>query len=48
MTSDAVLRIAREIDAYAGAAGDVVPAVGVVAVPLRLLAALREALREAK
>lgn len=48
MVSEDVLRIAREIDAYAGAAGDVVPAVGVVAVPLRLLAALREALRGVK
>jgi hypothetical protein len=38
--------IAREIDAYAGAAGDVVPPVGVIAVPLRMLAKLREALRQ--
>lgn len=37
--------IAREIDDYAGAAGDVVPAVGVVAVPLRLLSKLRAALK---
>ena len=45
--SEAVLRVAREIDAYVGAAGDATP-IGVIAVPLRLLVALREALREAK
>ena len=43
--TDAVLRIAKEIDAYAGAAGDAQP-IGVVAVPLRLLVALRKALKE--
>lgn len=37
--------VAREIDAYAGAAADVRPAVGMVAVPLRLLADLRTALK---
>lgn len=37
--------VARRIDDYAGAAGDVVPPVGVVAIPLRLLAELRKALR---
>lgn len=47
MATNDVLRIAREIDAYAGAAGDVQP-IGTVAVPIRLLVALRQALREAK
>lgn len=35
---------ARELDAYFGASADVRPAVGFVAVPLRLAAKLREAL----
>lgn len=38
-------QVAREIDDYAGAAGDIHPPVGMVAVPVRLLAALRDALK---
>jgi len=36
--------VARKIDRYSGAAGDIRPAVGVVAVPIRLLVELRDAL----
>ncbi len=41
-----LLSVVREIDVYAGAAADVTPAVGVVAVPLRHLASLRRALED--
>lgn len=40
--------VVRKLDTYAGPAAEVRPAVGSVAVPLRLLAELREALRAAR
>ncbi len=40
--------VAREIDAYFGAAADVRPAVGMVATPLRFAARLREVLQALK
>lgn len=43
----AVEAIVRELDSYAGPAAEVRPAVGSVAVPLRLLAELRAALSAA-
>ena len=41
---EAVIAVARELDAYMGVAADVRPALGMVAVPLRLMAELRVAL----
>ena len=41
-----LVTVAREIDRYAGAAGDMDPAVGVASLPIRLYVALRRALRE--
>ena len=41
-----VAQAAVEIDRYAGAAGDIDPALGTVAVPVRLLVALRQAIRD--
>ena len=41
---EAVMAVARDLDAYMGAAADVRPALGMVAVPLRLMAELRVAL----
>ena len=38
--------IAREIDRYAGAAGDIDPAVGMASIPIRMFVALRQALRQ--
>ena len=43
----AVEAVVRELDSYAGPAADVRPAVGSVAVPLRLLAELRVAVSTA-
>lgn len=37
--------VAHKIDQYAGAAGDVVPPVGNVSIPLWMLAELRKALK---
>ena len=37
--------VAHKIDDYSGEAANVVPPVGVIAVPLKLLAELRKALR---
>lgn len=37
--------LAREIDTYAGAAGDMDPAIGMTSMPVRLFAALRRILR---
>jgi hypothetical protein len=38
--------VAREIDRYFGAAGDMEPAIGTVSIPIRMGAALRRALKE--
>jgi len=38
--------VAREIDRYFGAAGDMDPAIGTVSIPIRMGAALRRALKE--
>ena len=38
--------VARQLDAYAGAAGDMDPAIGTISVPIRLVVENRKALRE--
>lgn len=42
----ALEKVARQIDAYAGAAGDMDPAIGTISVPIRFVVENRKALKE--